>query len=92
MDAVKNMPEYNRLFGKKEGSESEEQYAGKFKNAATRMFGEDMGADTGGLQAGMAEGSTATTLGYLSGKEEAKDSSKYQETLANAAMTIARLT
>ena len=92
MDTVKNLPEYARLFGNKQGSESEEQYANKFKQAATNMFGADLGADTGGLQAGMAEGTTATTLGYLSGKTDAADSSKYQETLANAAMIIARLT
>lgn len=92
LDWIKKSPEYQQMFGKKPGGQTEEEYAGRFERAAEQIFGADMAGNDEAVRAGMVTGSSQTTLGQLAGSKEANDSSNYQERVANAAQIIARLT
>jgi hypothetical protein len=87
---VRNSPEYRQLFDNKPGGMSEEDYAGTFRSAGTRFFGDVVADDA--VRAGMMSGSTQTTIGQMAASKQADQSSSYQERLAQAAEVIASMT
>lgn len=83
-------PDYARLFNQKPAGMTEEEFAAQFKQAGTQFLGS--APDPSAVQEGMQTGSVNNTLGYIAGSQAAKDSSTFQDRLAQSAQAIARFT
>lgn len=82
---------YQRLFAKKVGGASEEEYVGQFEGTARQLLGNEI-ADPSAIQAGMASGQVGTTVGAVAGSKQAFENTTFRDRLAQAAQLVSRMT
>lgn len=89
---AQSLPEYQRLFGRKDSGMTEEEYMAQFEMAASSLFGSAYGAKWSEKSAGMETGNIQTTMGQLAGSSAALDNSTFRQRMARAASVFARNT
>lgn len=89
---AQSLPEYRRLFGKKDSGLTEEEYMAQFEMAASSLFGSSYAAKWSEKSAGMETGNVQTTMGQLAGSSAALDNSTFRQRMARAASVFARNT
>jgi len=89
---AQSLPEYQRLFGRKDTGITEEEYMAQFDMAAASLFGSSHALGFREKSAGMMSGNIQTTLGQLAGSAQAMENSTFRQRMARAAEVFARNT
>jgi hypothetical protein len=79
---LREVPEYEALFGNKAAGESEEEYAARFENRSQSVLGDDV---VGAVRAGMRSGNVNTIYQQGLNTEVGDSSTRFQELIARNA-------